>query len=330
LNWNVYVTREIPHAGIDLLRKHCGRVDVNPDDRALSRDELVAAVTGRDGFLAMITDTLDRAALERMKGIRILSNCGAGYNHIDLDAATRMGILVTNTPNVLTDATADLTWALMFSVSRRIVEADRFTRAGRFREWHPMAFLGGDIRGRTLGIVGAGRIGRAVALRSSGFGMTVLYADEAPSPELEAAVGARRADLDELLRESDFVSLHVPLTAATRRLIGGRALGLMKKTAYLINTSRGPVVDEKALAEALASGRLAGAGLDVYEREPAIEPALLAMDNVVLLPHIGSATFETRNRMSILAAENLLEGLRGERPRHLVNSEAWKGPGDGR
>jgi glyoxylate reductase len=330
LKWNVYVTREIPRAGIDLLRENCGRVDVNPDDRALSREELVAAVAGRDGFLAMITDTLDRPALERMRGIRIISNCGAGYNHIDLAAATRMGILVTHTPGVLTDATADLTWALLFTVTRRIVEADRFTRAGRFKEWHPTAFLGGDFTGRTLGIVGAGRIGRAVALRSSGFGMAVCYSDESPAPELERTIGARRVGFDELLRESDFVSLHVPLTAGTRHLIDARALGLMKRTAYLINTSRGPVVDEKALAEALSAGRLAGAGLDVYENEPVIEPSLPAMDNVVLLPHIGSATFETRSRMSIMAAENLLEGLRGLKPRHLVNPEAWKDNGESR
>ncbi|MDM7925260.1 MAG: D-glycerate dehydrogenase [bacterium] len=324
MKWNVFVTREIPRAGIDLLRENGCRVDINPEDRPLTRDELVAAVSGRDGFLAMITDTLDREALERMKGIRVLSNCAAGYNHIDLETATRMGILVTNTPGVLTDATADLTWALMFAVSRRIVEADRFTRAGRFREWHPMGFLGGDLTGRTLGIVGAGRIGRAVALRSSGFGMTVLYADGSAVPELEAKLGARRVGLDELLALSDFVSLHVPLTPETRRLIDSRALGLMKRSAYLINTSRGPVVDEKALVEALRSGRIAGAGLDVYENEPEIESGLIGLDNVVLLPHIGSATLETRTRMSVMAAENLLEGLSGKKPKHLVNPEAWK------
>ncbi|MBN2201636.1 D-glycerate dehydrogenase [bacterium] len=329
MKWNVFVTREIPKAGIDLLREKGCRVDVNPEDRTLTRDELVAAVSGRDGFLAMITDTLDREALEQMKGIRILSNCAAGYNHIDLQTATRMGILVTNTPGVLTDATADLTWALIFAVSRRIVEADKFTRQGRFREWHPMAFLGGDLKGRTLGIVGAGRIGRAVALRSSGFGMTVLYADGSTVPELESGVDAKRVSLDELLRLSDFVSLHVPLTPQTRHLIDDRALGLMKRSAYLINTSRGPVVDEKALAEALSSGRIAGAGLDVYENEPQIEPGLIGLDNVVLLPHIGSATLETRTCMSVMAAKNLLEGLSGKKPRHLVNPEAWKAGDDG-
>lgn len=324
MKWNVFVTREIPRAGIDLLRENGCGVDVNPEDRPLTREELVTAVSGRNGFLAMITDTLDREALEQMKGIRVLSNCAAGYNHIDLETATRMGILVTNTPGVLTDATADLTWALIFAVSRRIVEADRFTRAGRFREWLPMGFLGGDLTGRTLGIVGAGRIGRAVALRSSGFGMTVLYSDGSAVPELEAKVGARRVGLDELLASSDFVSLHVPLTPETRRLIDSRALGLMKRSAYLINTSRGPVVDEKALVEALRSGRIAGAGLDVYENEPQIEPGLMGLDNVVLLPHIGSATLESRTAMSVMAAENLLEGLSGKKPKHLVNPEVWK------
>jgi glyoxylate reductase len=324
VKWNVFVTREIPGAGIDLLRENGCTVDVNPQDRSLTREELVTAGAGRDGLLAMITDTLDREALERMKSVRVLSNCGAGFNHIDLAAANRMGILVTNTPGVLTDATADLTWALIFAVSRRIIEADRFTRQGLFKEWHPMAFLGGDLTGKTLGIVGAGRIGRAVALRSAGFGMTVLYTDGSAVSELESGVGARRVGLDELLRLSDFVSLHVPLTQETRRLINGRALEIMKRSAYLINTSRGPVVDEKALAEALSSGRIAGAGLDVYENEPEIEPGLLRLDNVVLLPHIGSATLETRTRMSVMAAENLLEGLAGKKPRHLVNPEAWK------
>lgn len=324
MKWNVFVTREIPRAGIDLLRENGCRVDVNAEDRPLTREELVAAVSGRDGFLAMITDTLDREALEQMKGIRVLSNCAAGYNHIDLVTATRMGILVTNTPGVLTDATADLTWALIFAVSRRIVEADRFTRAGRFREWLPMGFLGGDLTGRTLGIVGAGRIGRAVALRSSGFGMTVLYADGFSVPELESKLGARRVGLDQLLASSDFVSLHVPLTPETRRLIDSRALGRMKRSAYLINTSRGPVVDEKALVEALRSGRIAGAGLDVYENEPRIEPGLIGLDNVVLLPHIGSATLESRTRMSVMAAGNLLEALSGKKPKHLVNPDAWK------
>jgi glyoxylate reductase len=322
--WNVYVTRMIPKAGIDLLSLHCGRVDVNPDDRTLSKGELAEAVRGRDGLICLITDTLDREVLEKFRGVKIISNFGAGFNHIDLEAATRMGIRVTNTPGVLTDATADLTWALIFAAARRIVEADRFTRTGRFKEWHPMLFLGGDITGRTLGIVGAGRIGSAVARKSRGFEMTLLYSDSRPNPDLESSTGARFAALDDLLRESDFVSIHVPLTSATRRLIGDRELSLMKKTAFLINTSRGPVVDEAALVRALKSGLIAGAGLDVYENEPRLAAGLAGMENVVLLPHLGSATVETRTRMSVMAAENLLQGLRGVTPAHLVNPDVLK------
>jgi lactate dehydrogenase-like 2-hydroxyacid dehydrogenase len=319
--WNVFVTRQIPPAGIDLLNLHCGRVDVNPDDRTLSKKELIEAVQGKDGFICLITDILDRELLEAVKGVKIISNFGAGFDHIDLAAATRLSILVTNTPGVLTGATADLTWALIFAVSRRIVEADRFTRMGLFREWHPMLFLGGEISGRTLGIIGAGRIGSAVALKSRGFEMPVLYHDSKLNPELESATGARFVALDDLLRESDVVSLHVPLTSGTRRLIGGRELNLMKKTAVLINTSRGPVVDETALVRALQSGRIAGAGLDVYEHEPKLAPGLAGLENVVLLPHLGSATVETRTRMSLMAAENLISGLSGELPVHLVNKE---------
>ena len=323
--WNVYVTRSIPRAGIDLLRQHCLAVEVNPEDRTLSRTELIESVSGRDGFICLITDSLDREVLEKMRGIKVISNYGAGFNHIDLAAATRMGIMVTNTPGVLTAATADLTWALIFAVSRRIAEGDRFTRAGKFLGWHPTLFLGGEVTGRTLGIIGAGRIGSAVAKKSLGFEMQVLYHDSAPVPGLEKTTGARFASKDDLLRESDFVSLHVPLTPATHHLIGECELKLMKNTAYLINTSRGPVVDEAALVRALKSGRIAGAGLDVYENEPELAAGLVDLENVVILPHLGSATLETRSRMSKMAAENLLQGLRGEIPVHLVNREAIKG-----
>jgi glyoxylate reductase len=321
MDWNVFITREIPRVGIDLLKQHCGTVDINPDDMTLSKPELIGAARGRNGILCMITDILDREVLESLKGIRIISNCGAGFNNIDLETATRLGMMVTNTPDVLTSATADLTWALIFCVARRIVEADRFTRQGRFKEWHPMLLLGGEITGRTLGIIGSGRIGTAVAAKSRGFEMTVLYYDAQLNRDLESKTGARFAKLDDLLRRSDVVSLHVPLSPQTRHIIGEREFGLMKKTAYLINTSRGPVVDEKALVQALQSERIAGAGLDVYENEPELEPGLVDLDNVVLLPHIGSATLETRTQMAVMAAENLLSGLRGETPKNLVNRD---------
>mgnify|MGYP000622148864 CR=1 FL=1 len=318
---NVYVTREIPQAGLDMLRDACERVEINSEDRVLSREELLTAVQGRDGVLCLLTDTVDAAVLDAAKGCRVFANYAVGHNNIDVPAATARGIAVTNTPGVLTDATADLTWALLFATARRIPEGDRYTRAGRFRGWSPMLLLGGDISGRTLGIIGAGRIGTAVALRSRGFRMRVLYFDRAQNEALEQAVGAERADLERLLRESDFVSVHVSLDESTRHLIGARELGLMKPTAYLVNTSRGPVVDENALVAALRQRRIAGAGLDVFENEPALAPGLAELDNVVIPPHLGSATIATRTRMATLAATNLVAALRGERPPNIVNPE---------
>ncbi len=321
LEANVYVTREIPKVGIGLLAEACSRVEVNPEDRVLARDELLRAVRGRDGVLCLLTDAIDAAVLDAAQGARVFANCAVGYNNIDVAAATARRIAVTNTPGVLTDATADLTWALLFSVARRIPEGDRYTRAGRFTGWAPMLMLGGDISGRTLGIIGAGRIGTAVALRSRGFRMRVLYFDTAQNEPLEQAVGAVRVDLDTLLRESDFVSVHVNLDATTHHLIGARELALMKPTGYLINTSRGPVVDEAALVEALRQRGIAGAGLDVFENEPALAPGLAELDNAVVPPHVGSATIGTRTRMATLAATNLLAALRGERPPNIVNPE---------
>jgi lactate dehydrogenase-like 2-hydroxyacid dehydrogenase len=318
---NVYVTREIPRPGTNLLVEACRRVDVNPEDRVLSRPELLAAVRGRDAVLCLLTDTVDAEVLDAAKGCRIFANCAVGFNNVDVRAATARGIAVTNTPGVLTDATADLTWALLLSVARRIPEGDRFTRAGKFTGWGPMLFLGGDVSGRTLGIVGAGRIGTAVALRSRGFRMRVLYCDQAQNEALEQAVGAKQVGLETLLRESDFVSLHVNLDATTHHLIGARELGLMKPTAYLINTSRGPVIDEAALVEALRQRQIAGAALDVFENEPALAPGLLELDNAVIPPHVGSATIGTRTRMATLAASNILALFRGERPPNIVNPE---------
>ena len=318
---SVYVTREVPKPGLDLLTEACRHVDVNPEDRVLGRAELLAGVAGRDGVLCLLTDTIDAEVLDAARGCRIFANYAVGYNNIDVAAASARGIAVTNTPGVLTDATADLTWALLFSAARRIPEGDRFTRAGKFVGWAPMLLLGGDISGRTLGIVGAGRIGTAVALRSRGFRMRVLYFDRVPNEALEQAVGAERVELDTLLRESDFVSVHVSLDDSTRHLIGARELGLMKPTAYLVNTSRGPVVDEAALVQGLRAGEIAGAGLDVFEDEPALAPGLAELDNVVIPPHLGSATIGTRTRMATLAASNLLAMLRGQRPPNIVNPE---------
>jgi glyoxylate reductase len=321
LNFNVFITRRIPQPGIEILRKQCRTVDINPHDRPLTREELQHEVRGRDAVLCLLTDTIDDDIFKAADRARIFANCAVGYNNIDVDAATRRGIIVTNTPGVLTETTADLTWALIFAVARRIAECDRFTRAGKFKGWGPLLLLGTEVTGKTLGIVGAGRIGTAVAKRSVGFDMKILYTDTVRNNEMEEAVKAERTGLDDLLQRSDFVSLHVPLLPETIHLIGSREFRLMKKSAFLINTCRGPVVDEKAFVEALKSREIGGAGVDVYENEPRLEPGLIELDNVVLLPHIGSATVETRTKMATMAAENLIAGLKGEKPPNLVNPE---------
>jgi len=318
---NVYVTRRIPDAGIELLRERLGAVDVNPHDRTLTHGELLEAVRHRDGVLCQLGDRIDAELMDAVGDCRVFSNYAVGYDNIDVAEATRRGIAVCNTPGVLTDTTAELAWALLFAVARRIVEADGFTRAGKFAGWAPMMMLGVDVTGKTLGILGAGRIGTAVALKSKGFGMTVLYADVQPNAILEEQLGARRVDVGTLFSESDFISVHVPLTAETRHLVDEGLLSLMKPTACLINTSRGAVVDEKALVRCLAERRIAGAGLDVFEEEPALSAGLAGLPNVVLTPHIGSATVETRSRMAVLAAGNLLAVLEGRRPEHIVNPE---------
>jgi glyoxylate reductase len=321
MGWNVYVTRRIPEAGLEMLRERCQVVEVNPHDRVLTRQELLRAVVGRDGVLCLLTDCIDVEVLDAARGCKVFANCAVGYDNIDVPAATARGVVITNTPGVLTDSTADLTWALIFAVARRIVEGDRYIRDGKFEGWEPMLLLGGDITGQTLGIVGAGRIGQAVARRSVGFQMKVLYTDPSPRRQLQKEVGARRVELDELLRESDFVSLHTPLLAETRHLIGRREFALMKPTAYLINAARGPIVDEEALVEALRDKRIAGAGLDVYENEPELSPGLADLPNVVLLPHLGSASTRTRTRMATMAAEDLLVVFDGRIPPNLVNAD---------
>ncbi len=319
--FNVFVTRAIPRAGLDLLQPLCD-VDMNPGDRVLSRQELLEAVQGRDAVLSLLTDTVDDAVLEAAgPRCRVFSNYAVGYNNIDVAAATRRGILVTNTPGVLTETTADTAWALLMAVARRVVEADRFFRSGKWTGWGPMQFLGRDIHGATLGIVGAGRIGTAMARRAIGFGMKVLYHDAGGTSETVGRLGGRQVSMEQLLQQSDFVTLHVDLNEQTRHLIGARELSLMKRSAYLINTARGPVVDETALVAALREGTIAGAGLDVYENEPHPAAGLTELENVVCLPHLGSATEATREKMSIMAAENLLAAVKGERPPYVVNPE---------
>jgi len=271
-----------------------------------------------DALWCFLTDRIDDRLIAAGSRLKIIANCAAGVNNVDLKVAEARGIMVANTPGVLTDATADLTWALLLAAVRRVTEGDRFMRAGRFRGWQAGLMLGSDLRGKTLGIVGFGRIGQAVAERGKGFGLRVCYASHPVPRTVEKRLQATRLPLSRLLRTSDILSLHVPLTPTTRHLIGPRELSLMKSTAYLINTARGPVVHERALAEALGAGRLAGAGLDVFEREPQVEVRLKRLSNVVLAPHVGSATWETRARMAELTCRNILEGLAGRRPPCLV------------
>lgn len=316
----VYITQPIPEPAPSLIRDAADEVESNPDDRILGVTELREKVAGRDAVLCLLTDKIDASVLDAARGCRVFANMAVGFNNIDVAAATRLGILVTNTPGVLTEATADITWALILGVARRVAEGDVEMRAGRFPGWGPMYMLGGDVTGRTLGLIGPGRIAAAVAARAVGFNMTMLYHGRRPSAELEA-LGARSVSLDVLLGESDFVSLHVPLSDATRHMIDGPALAKMKPTAYLINTSRGPVIDEAALVNALREGRIAGAGLDVYEAEPEMAEGLSGCPNTVLLPHLGSATTATRAAMSRIAAENLLAVLQGRSPANPVNPE---------
>ncbi len=325
MGYNVFVTREIPKAGLDIVHANCDPVEINPDDRVLTRKELLDGVRGRDGVLCLLTDRIDDEVFEAAGSqCKVFANYAVGFNNVDLPAATKRGIPITNTPGVLTAATADHTWALLLAAARRISESDLHMRTGEWIGWGPMQFLGGDVTGRTLGIVGAGRIGAAVAKRAAGFDMKILYHDQHHNEALESELGAKQVSLDDLLSESDFVSLHVDLNDTTRHLIGAKELDRMKPTAYVINTSRGPVVDEAALVTALQANAIAGAGLDVYEDEPATKPGLLECRNTVLVPHIASATHWTRSQMAILAATNLVAALKGETLPNLVNPEALK------
>ncbi len=320
--WNVLVTKKIPAAGIELLRRHCQSVTVNPEERVWTEQELIEHLPGNQGVLCLLTDRIDRKVLDKAHeyGIKGFATMAVGYDNIDVDYAAELGIKITNTPGVLTETTAELTWALIFAVSRRIMEADRFTRTGKFRYWEPMLFLGCDISHKTLGIVGAGRIGTAVGLMSRGFDMQILYCDTERNEILEAEMKTQKVPLDELLARADFITIHTPLTAETHHLIGEAEFGKMKPGAILINTSRGAVVEEDALVKVLKNGKIRGAGLDVYEHEPAIHPELVKMDNVVLLPHIGSASIETRAKMARIAAENLIAILADKPPPNLVTS----------
>jgi glyoxylate reductase len=315
---NVLVTREIPEAGLRLLEDFDTTV---LHERPPTRDELLEAVRGASGVLSTATEKMDGEVMDAAgDDLKVIANMAVGYDNVDVGAARERGVVVTNTPGVLDETTADVAFMLMLAAARRLGEGERLLRAGKWEWWGPKQLRGLDVWGKRLGIVGLGRIGQAVARRGRGFGMEILYHNRSRKEDAENELGARYLDLDDLLRESDFVSIHTPLTDETRHLIGERELGLMQETAVLVNTSRGPVVDEAALADALENGSIFAAGLDVYEEEPEVYPRLLELENAVLAPHIGSATIETRDRMATLAAENLRAVLQGEQPKNPVES----------
>ena len=320
----VLVTKRIYPEAVEYLKQHCDVDDVGNDD-GLTAEELNQRLRGKQGVVAQLTDRFSADVIASLEGVRIIGNVAVGFDNIDVPAATRKGILVTNTPDVLTETTADFAFALLLAAARRVVEAYLFVHAGEWRKWSIDLLVGHDVHHRTLGLFGMGRIGQAVARRGRGFSMRILYHDAVRASEaVERELQLEFVPADQLLRESDFVSLHVPLLPATRKLIGEPQLKLMKKTAILVNTARGPVVDEAALAKALSQGWIAGAGLDVFEREPQVNPELLKLSNVVVAPHIASASVDTRREMSMLAARNVVAALEGNRPFTLLNPELWE------
>jgi len=316
----IFVTRKLPKLVMKRLEDNFV-VTVNPYDRVLVKEEIIQGTKECDILLCLLSDTIDADIITANQNLKGIVNYAVGFNNIDIDCATKLNIPVTNTPGVLTETTADMTWTLMFSTARRIVESDKFVRENKFKGWAPELFLGVDIYGKTLGIIGAGRIGIATAKRALGFNMKILYSDN--NTDIEKTVKAEKVGLEILLRESDFVSLHVPLRPETKHLIGERELKMMKSTSILINTSRGAVVDEEILLKALQENWIAGAGLDVYENEPELVEGLVACDNAVLAPHIASGSIETRTNMGFIAVENAIAIQLGEIPPQIVNEEIY-------
>ncbi len=317
----VYVTRKIPEVGLKMLREAGHDVTVSEKDGVLTKEELLSALKEQpyEAVLSLLTDSIDEEVFKTVSTAKIFANYAVGYNNIDVEAAKTAGVTVTNTPGVLTDTVAEYAVSLILTVAKRIPEADRFTRAGSYEGWAPELLLGSDLKGKTLGILGAGRIGTGVAERmSKGFGMNVIYYDIKPNEFIEEFGAQFKETPEEVLSEADVVSVHVPLLDSTRHFINAERLAAMKSSAYLINTSRGPVVDEEALVEALKSGVIRAAGLDVFEDEPALKPGLSELENVVLTPHIASASEETRNKMSEMAAQNIIEFLAGNIPPNPV------------
>ena len=322
----ILVTQKVPDPAYPLLAA-IGDVDANMEEGSIwPYEELLSKGPGHDYIYSLLTDNIDAKFLEACVAstprLRMVANMAVGFNNIDVEAATRLGIAVSNTPGVLSDTTADLAFALLMATARRIPEAERYLRAGKYKGWGPLLFCGAEVHHSTLGLIGAGRIGKIVAQRASGFEMKLLYYDVYRlSPEDEAKYHLTHLPMEEVLRQADFVSIHTPYMPATHHLIGERELQMMKPTAILINTARGPIVDEKALVKALQAGSIAGVGLDVFENEPAVEPELLTMENVVLLPHIASASLKTRTLMATMASDNIVAHFKGEHPPNILNPE---------
>lgn len=320
----ILISQKIPKEAVEIARNNF-EVDYNEDENPLPPEELKKRLKDKNGIVCLLTDIMNGEVMDTAPNLEVISNVAVGYDNIDVNAATERKIAVTNTPGVLTDTTADLAWSLIMSVARRIAEADKYMRSGKWKGWGVMQWWGSDVHHATLGILGFGRIGKVVAKRALGFEMKVLYHDAFRAPEEEEkALKVTFVDKETLLKESDFVSVHVPLMPETVHIIGENELKMMKPTAFLINTSRGPTVDEKALVKALKNKEIAGAGLDVYENEPVMEPELADMDNVVVLPHIASASIKTRTRMGTMAAENCVAALKEEIPPACVNPEIYK------
>jgi glyoxylate reductase len=321
----IFVTRIIPERGSDMLRETC-EVTVWQEELPPPREALLRELASADGLLCLLTDPIDADVIRAAPTLKVISQMAVGFDNIDLAAATARGIPVGYTPGVLTETTADFAFALLMAAARRISEAERYARAGKWKTWGPTLLMGHDVHGATLGIIGFGRIGRAVAWRARGFAMRLIYHDPSTDADVARQMGAEPRSFEEVLAESDFLSLHVPLTPRTQHMIDAQALRRMKPTAVLINTARGPVVDQRALYEALASRQIAYAALDVTDPEPiAPDDPLLALDNCLIVPHIASSSVETRTRMAVMAAENLLAGLRGERMPHCANPAVYGG-----
>ena len=321
----VLITQKIFDEAVALVKEQF-EVDYNPSDSPMPQFLLLKRLQEKKGAITLLTDQIDETVLSQCPELKIVSNVAVGYNNVDIEACTHRKVMVTNTPGVLDDTTADFTWTLILGTARRLVESDKFLRSSQWKGWGLMEFLGHDVHHKVLGICGLGRIGQGVARRARGFEMKILYTDAVrATPSIEEALGAQFVEKKVLLAQSDFITLHVPLTPQTTHYISTAEFELMKPTSILINASRGPVVDEKALVKALQDRKIAGAGLDVYEKEPRVEPALVGMTNVVLAPHIASASGETRLRMATMAAENVIAGLTGKRPPNLVNEKAFQG-----